>query len=152
VRQEAIAVRRGSVHCSCGENCRFQSSFPVIQRRPLAAAGERGALILAIAERVRSVIADQPVQSVNLLAATLHAKPEDLRSLLEGDGAVDIDLLIGIIAVLVRESGIDPQWLLTGQYNPPLHRRALLLAADGGMDGERAMREFVREQYDKLFS
>ena len=106
--------------------------------------------IQAIADRVRSVIADEPRQSIDLLVATLRADPDEVRSLLEGSATVDVALLIDLVAALVHEFAVDPQWLLTGHYNPTVHRRALLLAEDRGIDGERAIRQLVREQYYKL--
>jgi hypothetical protein len=106
--------------------------------------------IQAIAGRVRSVLADEPQQSIDLLVATLRASPDAVRSLVEGSSTIDVALLIDVVAALVRGFAIDPQWLLTGQYDPTVHRRALLLAEDRGIDGERAIRQFVREQYYKL--
>lgn len=109
--------------------------------------------IEAIAERVRSVFASEPAAAVDALAATLRVEPNAIRELVENrDGIIDVAFLIDVVAALVREFAVDPQWLLTGKYDPSTHRRALLLGEDRGLDGERAIRQYVREQYYKLVS
>ena len=55
-----------------------------------------------------------------------------------------------MVAALVRELAVDPQWLLTGRYDPSIHRRALAIAEDRSENGERAIQQFVRDQYRKL--
>ena len=63
---------------------------------------------------------------------------------------VDIAFLIDVIAALVYESGVDPQWLLTGEYDATAHRDALLLGEDRSANGVKAMREFIHQQYRQL--
>lgn len=52
----------------------------------------------------------------------------------------------------VHEAGIDPKWLLTGHYDPAMHRKALLLGEDRSASGARALREFVQDEYRRLRS
>jgi hypothetical protein len=58
-----------------------------------------------------------------------------------------MNLLVDVISALVYEAGIDPMWLLTGSYDPKVHRRLLLLGEDRTVDGAAAVRAFVEEQY-----
>ena len=104
--------------------------------------------IADIADRIRTVIAQNPTQSLDVLAAALHAEPGAFRALVNNDDAlVDMAVLVDVISALVREFGVDPQWLLTGQYDGAVHRRALVIAEDRSHIGERALRDFVHEQY-----
>jgi hypothetical protein len=68
----------------------------------------------------------------------------------ERDEVIDAVSLIEVVAALVREFGVDPQWLLTGRYDPSVHHRALVLAEDRSEDGARAIQHLVREQFNKL--
>ena len=52
--------------------------------------------------------------------------------------------------MLVHECGVDPKWLLTGEYDGALHRQALLLGEDRTGAGARVVRDFVKEQYRQL--
>lgn len=109
--------------------------------------------IEAIACRVRAVVSNEPERSLDILAATLHTSPEAFRALVgaqEDEGLINVALLIDVVASLVRELAIDPQWLLTGRYDPSVHRRALAIAEDRSEHGERAIQQFVRDQYRKL--
>lgn len=59
---------------------------------------------------------------------------------------------MGVIAAVIREYGVDPSWLLTGDYNASVHREALEANADelplkvaevarkSGMDTPRQLR------------
>jgi len=107
--------------------------------------------IQAIADRIRAVIANQPELTLDILAATLHTSPATFRTLVGDElGLINPALLIDVVAALVRELAVDPQWLLTGRYDPSIHRRALAIAEDRSENGERAIQQFVRDQYRKL--
>lgn len=111
---------------------------------------ENDPLLAAIADRVRTVVAQNSTRSLDVLAAALHAEPEAFHALVnDDDAALDRAVLIDVIAALVREFGVDPQWLLTGQYDGAVHSRALSIAEDRSDIGERALRDFVHEQYRK---
>src|SRR5689334_742679 len=107
--------------------------------------------IEAIAERLRAVIARQPGHELDDMASILRVSPEALERLLnDRERAIDTGILIDIVAALVREFAVDPQWLLTGQYDSAMHRRALLLREEHTNESSRAVREFVREQFQRL--
>ena len=74
--------------------------------------------IEAIAERVRSVVTREPRVYLNTLAQTLGVSEPDFGRLIEDrECTIDTGLLIEVLAALVREFGVDPQWLLVGEYN-----------------------------------
>jgi len=109
---------------------------------------ENDPFVGAIADRIRTVASQNPTQSLDVLAAALQAEPEAFHALVNDEGSfVNMAVLIDVIAALVREFGIDPQWLLTVQYDGAVHRRALSIAEDRSDIGERALRDFVHEQY-----
>ena len=79
----------------------------------------------AIAARIRGLLSGQG--DLGTLAAVLRVDEIALR--------ISIDELspyptMGVIAAVVREFGVDPSWLLTGEYNPAAHREALSAKAD----------------------
>jgi hypothetical protein len=107
--------------------------------------------IEAIAERVRGVLSRQPDRSLDELASILHVSSDGLRLLIEErEHTIDAAFLVETVAALVREFAVDPQWLLTGRYDANAHRRALTLGEDRTDEGHRALRDFVREQYQRL--
>jgi hypothetical protein len=107
--------------------------------------------ILAIAERVRLVISRQPGYRLDEVARTLNVPREDLGRLLDDSNqSIDIRLLIDTVVALVREAGIDPKWLLSGQYDGAMHRQALLLGEDRTLHGAQALRDFVQDEYKRL--
>lgn len=107
--------------------------------------------IEAIAERLRAVIARQPGHELDDMASILRVSPEALERLLnDRERAIDTGILIDVVAALVCEFAVDPQWLLTGQYDAATHRRALLLGEEHTNESGRALREFVREQFQRL--
>ena len=65
---------------------------------------------------------------------------------------IEADFAIDVIAALVRECAVDPQWLLTGKYDGAVHRRALLMGESRNGAGEQELREFVHKQYRELRS
>jgi hypothetical protein len=107
--------------------------------------------IEAIAERLRAVIARQPGRRPDDIASILRVSPEALQRLLnDRERSIDTGFLIDVVAALVREFAVDPQWLLTGQYDSATHRRALLLGEEHTNESCHALREFVREQFQRL--
>lgn len=109
------------------------------------------AVVTGMAERVRAVIARQPGHRVDVVAQTLRLSPEGLQHLMtDGDDPIDTIFLVDVVSALVHESGIDPKWLLTGQYDPAMHRKALLLGEDRSPQGSSDMRAFVEEEFRRV--
>ena len=116
---------------------------------PLPPAND--AVIEAIAERVRSVVSRQPGHTLDEVADALAVPRDAFRELMEQRGhVIDVVFLVDVIAAVVREAGVDPKWLLTGNHDPTMHRHALSLGEDRTSNGARALREFVREQLGRL--
>ena len=107
--------------------------------------------IEAIAKRARSVIARHRSPCLNAIAETLNLPLETLERFADGrDRVIDTSLLIDVVAALVQECGVDPKWLLTGEYDGAMHRRALVLGEDRSRAGTRTLREFVYGEYRRL--
>jgi hypothetical protein len=107
--------------------------------------------IQAIAERVRLVISRQPGHRVEEVALSLNVPIDGLRKLLDDSNqSIDTTLLIDVVVALVREAGIDPKWLLIGQYDGAMHRQALLLGEDRSLRGAQTLRELVQDEYKRL--
>ena len=107
--------------------------------------------IEAIAERVRSVVARQSCDDLEAIARSLALPEAPFHHLIANPEAViDSALLIDVLAALVRVYGVDPKWLLTGEYDPNSHRRVLerLEAHDDNID--ESLREHIRQQYIRL--
>jgi len=105
----------------------------------------------AIATRARAVLGRQPADCLERAAASLDIRADALHGLIAGgDHLIDISFIIDVVAVLVHECGVDPKWLLTGEYDGALHRQALLLGEDRTGAGARVVRDFVKEQYRQL--
>ena len=105
----------------------------------------------AIAERVRLVISRQPGHRVDEVARSLSVPLDGLRQLLDDSNqSIDTTLLIEVVVSLVREAGVDPKWLLSGQYDGAMHRRALMLGEDRSLRGAQTLRELVQDEYERL--
>ena len=129
----------------------FSRFFHLPMGRTLATAFANDALVDQMAERVRAVIARQPGHRIDVVAMTLRLSPERLERLMASkDAVIDTAFLLDAVAALVHEAGIDPEWLLTGHYDPAMHRKALLLGEDRSADGARALRAFVEDEYRRL--
>lgn len=79
----------------------------------------------AVASRIRGLLSGQG--DPRDLAARLGVDEMALR--------ISIDELspyptLGVIAAVIREYGVDPSWLLTGNYSATAHREALEASAD----------------------
>jgi hypothetical protein len=128
-------------------NCEF---FPATRAEYALPLPVNEPFIEAIGERIRAVSA-RPGHAVGALASILSVPPDALRRLLEDrDSAIDVAFLLDVVAALVREFAVDPQWLLTGQYDSRTHRHALLLGEDRSETGVTALEAFVREQFQRL--
>jgi hypothetical protein len=106
--------------------------------------------IESIAERVRGVVARQPRYTCAVLSGILDIPQETLRCIQDTELLIDPIALIDVVAALVREFAVDPQWLLTGEYDGATHRQALILGEDRTPSGARAVHRFVHDQYRRL--
>ena len=129
-----------------------RSSIAVLlppQSMPLPPANDP--IVEAIAARVRHVVARQRSRDLAATAQVLGVATEDFRRLIDEDShAIDAAFLVDVIAALTHHSGIDPRWLLSGDYDGSTHRMALLLGEDQTENGRRALRSFVGEHYQRL--
>ena len=117
---------------------------------PESPPGDERPFIAAIAGRLRSLIAHEPA-SLDVLAAILHARPESFQKLVsDAESTIDAQSLIDVVAALVREFSVDPQWLLSGHYDEAIHHQALGLAKDRSENGARAIHQLVSELYRRL--
>jgi len=131
----------------------FSRFFHLPTERTVPAGFANDSLVDEMAERVRAVIARQPGHRIDVVAQMLRLSPEGLERLMaKKDEATDTAFLLDAVAALVHEAGIDPAWLLTGQYDPAMHRQALLLGEDRSPSGARALRQFVEDEYRRLRS
>lgn len=95
---------------------------------------------LAVASRIRGLVAGQDHGDLALTADRLGISELELR--------LSIDDLsphptFEAIAAIVRVLGVDPHWLITGEYDPAAHRAALEAAAERT---SRELEELVRRQ------
>src|SRR5689334_3572471 len=99
----------------------------------------------AIVDRLRSILGGHRVE---LLAEALSLPQEPLRNILEARQLrVDVKALLDVVAALVHQWGMDPQWLLSGEYDGNLHRAALVLGEDRSSRGADAVRELVEDAF-----
>lgn len=105
----------------------------------------------AIAKRCRAVVARQSAPSLNAAAEALGVPPAALQRFMNAqERQIDTVFLIDLVAALVHESAIDPKWLLTGEYDGEMHRKALALGEDRSAHGARAVRAFIQHEYREL--
>ena len=90
-----------------------------------------------IAERVRRLMSGQDLRDLVVTACRLGVKEPDLRRMIEGRSA---HAPLDILAALVNAYGVDPRWLLYGEYDCATHRRAL----DEGATGANLLRLATR--------
>jgi hypothetical protein len=96
-------------------------------------------------------VTSQPGNGPLSVAEALSVPGERLERLIERrDVTVDVDFLIDVIAALVHKAGVDPKWLLTGEYDPKLHRHALMIGEDRTHAGFQRMRDLVRDEFRRL--
>jgi hypothetical protein len=104
----------------------------------------------AITERIRAVLSRQPGQDLCAAADSLNLPALDLARLLDAPEAGDAELVVDVITALAFEAAVDPQWLLTGEYDGAAHRHVLTLGEDRSAKGRIAVRDFVQEEYRRL--
>lgn len=92
----------------------------------------------------------QPGHDLCMAADSLAVPALDLGRLLDPRQATDRAVLVDVIAALAHEAGVDPHWLLTGEYDGVVHRQVLTLGEDRSARGRTAVRDFVQEQYRQL--
>lgn len=111
----------------------------------------RAVVLDAIVDRVRTAVRRQPGENLFAIAAELNVSLEQLQHFIaQRDATIDAEFLIDVIAALVHQAGVDPKWLLTGNYDAALHRHALHLGEDRSAAGVRKVRELIREEYRTL--
>src|SRR5690242_9698801 len=82
--------------------------------------------IEAIAKRARSVLSQRPGDCPDQTAGELGLPAKKLRAFVTNrEHVIDAVFLVDLVSALVYDSGVDPKWLLTGQYDGALHREAL---------------------------
>lgn len=104
----------------------------------------------AITERIRALMSRQPGHSLCTAADSLELPAVGLARLLDAQETADPAFVIDVITALAYESGVDPQWLLTGEYDGKIHRHVLMLGEDRSAQGRSAVHDFVDEQYRRL--
>lgn len=104
----------------------------------------------AITERIRAMVLRQPGHDLCASADALKMPALDLARLLDAHDASDRTLVLDVIAALAYESGVDPQWVLAGEYDGAVHRHVLRLGEDRSALGKASVRDFVQEQYRRL--
>jgi|SRR5581483_1341186 len=78
-----------------------------------------------IGERIRGLIGGQDSGRLSATAERLGVSELSLRMSIDGDSPQPT---IEVLLAIVRVYGVDPTWLLTGQYDAVTHRQAV--AAD----------------------
>ena len=75
-----------------------------------------------IADRIRGLIRIEPGSDVHVIAERLGVDETSLRTSVDGRAPFTS---AAVISALVRVYGLDPSWVLTGEYDPGSHRVAL---------------------------
>jgi len=104
----------------------------------------------AITARIRAVVLRQSGHNLCTAADSLKLPALDLARLLDAPEVADRAFMIDVITALAYEAGVDPQWLLTGQYDGAVHRHVLTLGDGQGVQGRAAVRDFIDQQYRRL--
>ena len=79
-------------------------------------------MIRDLAARLRVLIASPRGAGLREAAGRLGVAEVDLWHVLDGRGPwPSLDLLTNVCAAAVRHFGVDPVWLVTGNYDPILH-------------------------------
>lgn len=104
----------------------------------------------AITERIQTVMARQSGHDLCVAADSLKLPAIDLARFLDAPVHADRDLVVDVITSLVYEAGVDPQWILTGEYDGAVHRQVLALGEDRSAQGRTAVRDFVQRQYQRV--
>lgn len=76
----------------------------------------------SVASRIRGLIGGQNHGLVEATARRLRVSEVALRISID---SIEPHPTIEVIMAVVREYGVDPSWLLTGNYDPASHRLAL---------------------------
>jgi hypothetical protein len=97
---------------------------------------------LAIAARIRGLLAGQDNGDPASAAARLGVDEVGLRMTIDD---LAPNPTIDVIGAVVRAYGVDPVWLLTGEYDPAIHRGLLEDPAPVERTVSRLMNATVRE-------
>jgi hypothetical protein len=76
----------------------------------------------AIAARIRGIVAGQDDGDATVIAGRLRVDEAGLRTSID---YVAPNPTVEIIVAVVAAHGVDPCWLLTGEYDPATHRGIL---------------------------
>jgi hypothetical protein len=92
-----------------------------------------------IAARLRGLFGGQDSSDLGELAARLGVEELSLR--------MSVDELsphptVEVLAAVIRVYGVDPSWLLTGEYDAGTHRSAM----EGDLDPAMSVRQFFYER------
>jgi hypothetical protein len=77
----------------------------------------------SVAARIRGLLHGHDKGDLAVSAIRLRVSGASLRATLD---ELDPWPTIGVLVAVVRYFGLDPNWLLTGRYDPEAHRRAAL--------------------------
>lgn len=83
----------------------------------------------AVAQRIRDLLKDQ--NDLGLADAAKKLRVSELALSTSIDGA-DPHPTIDVLVAIVSAFGVDPAWLLTGEYDSAVHRQALADVAGVG--------------------
>ena len=75
-----------------------------------------------IAERLRSLLAGQGDDDLSRTAARLGVEELSLRMSIDG---LSPHPTVEVLAAVIQQYGVDPAWLLTGNYDATTHRAAI---------------------------